>query len=146
MTTVPKQSKKKKKERNAILDWLGYAAMRVGLFILFLFPLRSNLKFGCLVGSMMWKYYTRGRVRAMENLAASFPDKDAAWCEQVGRRSFQQLAMLAIDVFYTPRIVRQENWREYCTPRNLERIKWLMQENRGLILLTEHDANCEIVG
>ena len=146
MVPMFQKPKKKKKQRNAVLDWLGYAAMRVALFIMWLFPVQWNLKTGCLLGSLMWRYYHRGRQRALENLRASFPDKDPAWIERVGRRSFQQIAMLAIDIFFTPRIVRNDNWREYCAPRNIERIKWLMQERRGLILLTAHYGNFEIIG
>ena len=128
------------------MDWLGYAAMRVALFVMYLFPVRWNLKTGCLLGRLMWRYYKRGRQRAVDNLRAAFPDKDPAWIEQVGRRSFQQIAMLAIDIFFTPRLVRKDNWRDYCTPRNIERIKWLMQQQRGLILLTAHYGNFEIIG
>ena len=146
MVPMFQKPKKKKKQRNAVLDWLGYAAMRVALFIMWLFPVQWNLKTGCLLGSLMWRYYHRGRQRALENLRASFPDKDPAWIERVGRRSFQQIAMLAIDIFFTPRIVRKDNWREYCAPRNIERIKWLMQERRGLILLTAQYGNFEIIG
>ena len=29
-------------------------------------------------GTLMWKHYKRGRIRAMDNLRASFPDKDEA--------------------------------------------------------------------
>jgi len=146
MVSVFQKPKKKKKQRNAVLDWLAYAAMRTALFVMWLFPVSWNLKTGCLLGSLMWRYYHRGRRRAMENLRASFPDKDPAWIERVGRRSFQQIAMLAIDIFFTPRIVHKDNWRDYCAPRNIERIKWLMQEQRGLILLTAHYGNFEIVG
>ena len=128
------------------MDWLGYAAMRVGLFILLLFPVRSNLWFACQLGNLMWKVYKRGRLRAIENLRASFPDKDMQWIEQVGRRSFQQIVMLVIDAIYMPHVVREDNWRQYCTPRNIERAKWLIQEKKGLIMVTAHYGNFEIVG
>lgn len=143
---IPQKPKRKKKQRNAVLDWFGYAAMRVGLFILFLFPVRSNLWFACFLGTMMWKFYKRGRLRAIDNLHASFPDKDRQWLEDVGCRSFQQIVMLAIDALFTPRIVEKDNWRQYCAPRNIERIKWLMQEKRGLLLVTGHYGNFEIIG
>lgn len=146
MVSVFQKPKTKKKQRNAVLDWLAYAGVRVGIFIMYLFPIRWNLQTGCLLGTVMWKYYKRGRMRALDNLRASFPDKDQAWLEQVGRRSFQQVVMLAIDIFFTPRIVRKDNWRHYCVPRNIERVKWLMQQQRGLILLTAHYANFEIIG
>ena len=60
--------------------------MRVALFILFLFPVRRNLRFACFLGNLMWKHYHRGRNRAMDNLRASFPDKTDAWLEDDGAK------------------------------------------------------------
>jgi KDO2-lipid IV(A) lauroyltransferase len=120
---LPKKRKKKKKQRNLVLDWIGYALMRVALFILFLFPVRWCLRFACFLGNQMWKHYHRGRKRAMDNLRASFPDKDDAWLAETG-----------------------DNWRGYARAINFERPKWLMQEGKGLLMLTGHYGNFEIMG
>ena len=144
--TLPKKRKKKKKKRNPVLDWLGYAVMRVALFILYLFPVRRNLRFACFLGNLMWKHYARGRDRAMDNLRASFPNETDAWREDVGRRSFQHIVMLTIDLLFTPRLVRKDNWRNYARVINIERAKWMMQEGKGLLMLTGHYGNFEIMG
>ncbi|MHC5118620.1 MAG: LpxL/LpxP family acyltransferase, partial [Planctomycetota bacterium] len=123
----PKKQKKKKKHRNPVMDYMGYVLMRVALFILFLFPARWNLRFACFLGNQMWKHYHRGRQRAMDNLRASFPDKDDDWLKETGRRSFQHIVMLAIDLLFTPRLVRKDNWRQYAEVTNIERAKWMMQ-------------------
>ena len=94
MASTKKDKKKNKHQRNPVLDWLGYAAMRVALFILYLFPVRWNLRFACFLGTLMWKHYHRGRIRALNNLRESFPDKDHTWIEATGLRSFQQIVML----------------------------------------------------
>ena len=146
MAVTKKEKKKKKKQRNIVADWLGYAAMRVGLFILCLFPVRWNLRFACFLGKLMWKHYTRGRIRALDNLRASFPEKDQAWLEATGLRSFQQIVMLTIDVFFTPRLLAKDNWRKYIKPINIERAKWTSKENKGLLMLTGHYGNFEITG
>ncbi|MHC4292279.1 MAG: lysophospholipid acyltransferase family protein, partial [Planctomycetota bacterium] len=142
----PKKPKRKKKKRNPVLDWLGYAVMRVALFILYLFPVRRNLRFACFLGNLMWKHYDRGRNRAMDNLRASFPNETDAWREDVGRRSFQHIVMLTIDLLFTPRLVRKDNWRNYARVINIERAKWMMQEGKGLLMLTGHYGNFEIMG
>jgi KDO2-lipid IV(A) lauroyltransferase len=142
----PKKQKKKKKKRNPVLDWLGYALMRVILFILFLFPVRRCLRFACFLGNLMWKHYRRGRKRAMDNLRAAYPDETDAWREEVGRKSFQHIVMLTVDLMFTPRLVRKDNWRQYATVTNIERAKWMMQEGKGLLMLTGHYGNFEIMG
>jgi KDO2-lipid IV(A) lauroyltransferase len=138
--------KKKKKERNRFLDWLGYLAVRAVFAFLSLFSIRRNLRLACFLGDLLWKHYGRGRQRALDNLRASFPEKDEAWIEATGRRSFQQLVMLVMDIFFSPRLVRRDNWRQYCRVINVERAKWMMQEGRGLLMLTGHYGNFELSG
>lgn len=140
------RKKKKKKERNAVLDWLGYAAVRILFFILGCFPIEWNLRLACFLGRLLWRHYHRGRQRALENLRAAYPDKDSAWHEQVGRRSFEHLVMLVMDVFFTPRLVIKERWKEYARLINIERVKWMMQEKKGLLMATGHYGNFEIIG
>jgi KDO2-lipid IV(A) lauroyltransferase len=138
--------KKKKKERNIFLDWLGYIALRVVVILLYFFDVRTNLNTACLLGRLLWKYYHRGRQRALDNLRASFPDKSEQWLRQTGKRSFEHIAMLAVDVLLTPRLVKKHNWRDYSQYKNIERVKWLMQQGQGLLMVTGHYGNFEIMG
>ncbi len=138
--------KKEKHKRNIVADWLGYAALRVALVFLSLFSIDANLRVARLLGRLLWRFYHRGRQRALDNLRASFPEKNEQWIIQTGKRSFEHLAMLAIDVLFTPRIVRKSNWRLYSHFVNAERGKWLLQEKKGLIMATAHYGNFEIIG
>lgn len=138
--------KKKKKEHNPWIDWLSYLALRIVIVFLSLFDIETNLNTACFLGRLLWKHYHRGRKRALDNLRASFPDKSEQWIWQTGRRSFEHLAMLSIDVLFTPRLVKKYNWRDYSRYTNAERAKWLMQEGQGLLLVAAHYGNFEIVG
>ena len=134
------------KKHNPVVDWLTYLALRVLIVFLYLFDVETNLETACFLGRMLWKHYHRGRNRALDNLRASFPEKSEQWIWQTGRRSFEHLAMLAIDVLFTPRLVKKYNWRQYSRYKNTERAKWLMQEGRGLLLVGAHYGNFEIAG
>jgi len=146
MTESPVSTKKRKKKRHPFRDWLLYAAVRVLMIFLFLFPAETNLRFARSLGDLLWKYYKRGRLRALENLRASFPEQSEAWIEQTGRRSFQQLVMLVMDVLLTPRVVGKHNWRRYARFVKAEYPKWMMKEGKGLIMVTAHYGNFEIIG
>jgi KDO2-lipid IV(A) lauroyltransferase len=111
-----------------------------------LFDVETNLKTACFLGRLFWKYYHRGRNRALDNLRASFPRKSEQWIWETGRRSFEHIVMLAVDVLFTPRLVKRYNWRNYSRYKNAERTKWLMQEGRGLLIVGGHYGNFEIVG
>ncbi|MCP4260632.1 MAG: lysophospholipid acyltransferase family protein [Planctomycetes bacterium] len=138
--------KKKKKKNSLFKDWLAYVALRVLVFFLYMFDIETNLNFACFLGRLLWKYYHRGRRRALENLRASFPEKSEHWLRKTGRRSFEHIAMLSIDILFTPRLVKTYNWRNYSRYKNTERAKWLMQEGRGLLMVAAHYSNFEIMG
>ena len=141
-----KTHKKKKKKNNLIADWLSYIALRILVVFLSFFNIKTNLSTACFLGRLLWKYYHRGRNRALENLRASFPEKSEQWIRQTGQRSFEHIAMLAMDVLFTPRLVKKYNWRDYSSYKNVEKVKWLMQEGRGLLMVTAHYGNFEIIG
>ena len=139
------KKKKKGKKRNAFIDWLNYLGLRVLVLILRFFNIETNLRTARFLGRMLWRYYHRGRKRAMDNLRASFPDKSEQWHRRTGRRSFEHMAMLAMDVLFTPRLVRKDKYLEYSYYKNVERAKWLMQEGKGLLMVAAHYSNFEIL-
>jgi len=143
MADVPPR---KKKKQNLFIAYIQYLALRILVIFLYLFDIQTNLNTACLLGRLLWKYYHRGRQRALDNLRASFPEKSEQWIWQTGRRSFEHIAMLAIDVLFTPRLVKKYNWRDYSRYIKAERAKWLMKEGRGLLMVTGHYGNFEITG
>jgi KDO2-lipid IV(A) lauroyltransferase len=144
-SALPKKPKKKKKH-NIVVDWLSYVALRIAVIFLYLFDVETNLATARFLGRMLWKYYHRGRQRALDNLRASFPEKSEEWIWQTGRQSFEHLVMLAVDMIFTPRLVKRYNWRDYSRYKTVERAKWLMQEKRGLLMVAGHYGNFEIMG
>ena len=142
--SVPR--KKKKKKHNPVIDWLVYVALRLLMIVLYMFDVETILNFACFLGRLLWKHYHRGRKRALDNLHASFPEKSEEWCRQTGRRSFEHIAMLPIDVLFTPRLVKKHNWRDYSRFKSVERAKWLMKEGKGVLMITGHYSNFEIIG
>ncbi len=143
---VNKTIKKKRKKGNPLLDWLLYIALRGLVAFLCLFSVERNLRTAAFLGRLLWKHYHRGRKRALDNLRAGYPGKDENWYIETGRRSFEHIAMLAIDVLYTPKLVRKENWRQYSFFTTAEHAKWLMKQGRGMLMVTGHYANFEIMG
>ena len=146
MSQEQRQRKRHKRKRTIIEQWFLYILLRIFLFFVFLFSVERMLRFACFLGRGLWKHYHRGRQKAIDNLRASFPDKDEDWIEQTGRRSFEHLVMLTVDVIFAPRLIRKDNWEEYSSYKNVERIKWMMAERRPLLLVAAHYGNFEIMG
>ncbi|MHC4574935.1 MAG: lysophospholipid acyltransferase family protein [Planctomycetota bacterium] len=143
---MPDLPPKKKKKHHPVADWLAYLALRILVVFLYLFDVETNLRTACFLGRLLWKFYHRGRRRALDNLRASFPDKSQQWIWETGRRSFEHIAMLAVDMLFTPRLVKKHNWRHYSRFRTAERAKWLMKEGKGLLMVAAHYGNFEIIG
>ena len=144
--TKEEKTKTKKKKTNPVKDWLIYLALRILMMFLTFFNVETVLNFACFHGRLLWKHYHRGRIRALDNLRASFPQKSEQWIWQTGRRSFEHIAMLAVDVMFIPRLAKRHNWRYYSRYKNIERVKWLMHEGKSIMLLTGHYGNFEIMG
>ncbi|MHC4643017.1 MAG: lysophospholipid acyltransferase family protein [Planctomycetota bacterium] len=142
----PSPRKKKKKKHNPFMDWLAYIALRILILFLYLFDVETNLNTACFLGRLLWKYYHRGRKRALDNLRASFPEKSEEWIRQTGKRSFEHIVMLTIDVLFTPRLVKKNNRRHYSRFETTERAKWMMKEGKGMIMVAGHYSNFEIMG
>jgi len=146
MVEERRQRKRHKRKPTIVEQWLVYVLLRIFLFFVFLFPVEKALEFACFLGRVLWKYYHRGRQRAIENLKASFPDKDDAWIEQTGIRSFEHLVMLTVDVVFSPKVIRKENWEQYSSYKNVECVKWMMAGHQPLLLVAAHYGNFEIMG
>jgi len=140
------KKKKKKKKNNEVIDFILYLLVRVLVFVIQLFPPETNLRFASWLGKGLWKHYKRGRKRAIDNLKASFPEKDQRWINKTGQRSFEQIVMMAMDVIMTPKLVKKKNWRKYSTYTNAEQAKWMMAEEKGMLMVTGHYGNFEIMG
>ena len=140
------KKRKKKKKKNIVIDFILYLLVRVLVFVIQLFSAKTNLRFASWLGKGLWKHYKRGRERALENLRASFPEKDERWINKTGQRSFEQVVMMAMDIIMTPRLVKKKNWRKYSTYTNVERAKWMMAEEKGMLMVTGHYGNFEIMG
>jgi KDO2-lipid IV(A) lauroyltransferase len=99
------------------------------------------------LGDIMYLVDKRHRKRAMENLRHSFPDMPEEQRRRVARESMRQLFEFFVEMLFTTRLVRLETWRKYVELDNFQKtLELLLDAKRGLILLTGHYGNWEILG
>jgi KDO2-lipid IV(A) lauroyltransferase len=137
---------KRDKKNRPIEHRLQYLGLRLLVTMMGCFPMGWNLYSGRLIGRFLWRFYKRGRDRALSHLQESYPDQSDAWTRATGKRSFEQLGMLAVDAMLTPKLVFRHNWRQYACFKNTERVKWMLQGGQSLLLVTGHYGNFEIMG
>jgi Kdo2-lipid IVA lauroyltransferase/acyltransferase len=136
-----------KKARNEVVDWLQYFGLRLVSCALHCFPVNANLGTARLLGEALYRFDRKHRERALANLRRSFPGMPQRKLEVLARRSMQEVFMLAIEVMFTTRLVRLDTFRKYVELRDFQRVlELLLQRERGVILLTGHYGNFEILG
>jgi KDO2-lipid IV(A) lauroyltransferase len=136
-----------KSPRNKWIDLLQYLGLRLVSMLLHSFPVDANLRSAKLLGSIMYMVDHKHRERALGNLRRSFPEMPQARRELMAKRSMQQLFMLFIEVLFTTRLIRIDTWANYCELSDFrEVLQLLLKKNQGLIMLTGHYGNWEILG
>jgi KDO2-lipid IV(A) lauroyltransferase len=135
------------KPRNELFDRAAYLGLRILSMVLHWFPVNLNLQTARLFGTVWYKLDRKHRARALANLQRSFPGSTEAERERIARLSVQNMFMLGVEMLFTTRLVRVETWREYVEIDNIQQtLSLLMNPNQGLILLTGHYGNWEILG
>ncbi|HTW93838.1 MAG TPA: lysophospholipid acyltransferase family protein [Tepidisphaeraceae bacterium] len=135
------------KQRNDWLDWFQYLALRVVSMLIHCFPVEHNIQTAKLIGNIMYAFDRKHRERALGNLRRSFPDMPEEMRKTMARRSMQQLFIFFVEMLFTTRLVRIDTWRKYIELHEFRRtLELLMDRRRGLIMLTGHYGNWEILG
>jgi Kdo2-lipid IVA lauroyltransferase/acyltransferase len=135
------------KERNDLLDRLLYLGVRLVSAAMHCFPVDTNLRTARFIGDVMFLVDRKHRARAMHNLSRSFPEMSQQQQQRLARQCMQQLVMFAVELLFTTRLIRLDTWVTYCRLENFnELLRMLLKRGQGLIMLTGHYGNWEILG
>jgi Kdo2-lipid IVA lauroyltransferase/acyltransferase len=135
------------KPRSDILDRLQYFALRVIAMTLHAWPVSVSLRAADLVGDLYYFAVGKHRRRAQNHLRRSLPQLTAAERARIARTSMRQLFRLGVETIWTPRLIRLETVTHHVRLKNFQNTLGLMLNNpRGLIMLTGHYGNWEVLG
>lgn len=100
---------------------------------------------GALLGVAFHNALAARRRIAIENVRLAFPDLGEREAAQIARRASQNMFMTMCESFHAGVATPQEI-REYSPLHNIERVHAARAENCGVILLTGHFGNWEMLG
>jgi KDO2-lipid IV(A) lauroyltransferase len=130
-----------------LFDRALYVAVRLTSIAMHAFPVNTNLQTAKLLGSCLYRIDKKHRERALANLRRSFPEMSDRHRAQIAKRSVQQMVMLFVEVLFTTRMIRFDTWRQYVELEQFEEVMdLLLRRERGLVMLTGHYGNWEILG
>ena len=127
------------------------------VFPLFVFPLRAlgmcayrlpvrwRTRLGKGIGEIFRIVSPSRRRIAKENLQAAFPDAEAAWRLNIERLSYHNLGITLIELLTFPYITPAEA-RAALDLRGTENIEQALKSGTGVLLLSGHFGNWELLG
>lgn len=135
--TAPLHKRVKRSVRSALV--------RAAIGLLSLMPLRPALALGSFVAWAGWLVARRTRARMLAQLAIAFPEKPEAEREAIGRASLRHLAWLAAEVGTLGWC--RHRLRAYVSfaPGAEERFARLAARGKGLVFVTGHVGNWELL-
>lgn len=135
------------KEHNDLVDRVVYVLFRTVSAALHSFPINTQLKLAGPISALMFRFDRKHRERAMGNLRKAYPDMTEPQRVAIAKESMAELIMFFIEVLYTHKIVRIDTWTKYIELENFrDTLALLLKRNQGVVMLTAHYGNFEILG
>lgn len=133
--------------RSDLIDRIQYLALRLVSMFFHCFPVNANLQTAKFLGGLLYSVDRKHRERALANLQRSFPELSESQRQAIARRSVQALVMFMVETLFTTRLVRIDSWSQYVQIADFrEVLQLLLRKRGGLIMLTGHYGNFEILG
>ncbi len=132
---------------NPAADYAAYLGLRLFYAIVHMFPIDMNLRTARLLGDVWYFVSKRHRERAMDNLRHALGDRRSEEeLLRLTRQSMRQMAMMAMEVLFEPRLISEWTWPRYIKLRGLQEALRVLLRPGGCIMLTGHYGNWELVG
>jgi len=134
--------------QRVVLQPAMFGAIRTGLVGINAFPLPSVLRLGRTLGRTYGGLRVNQRRvgRAIDRLAVAMPHLDEAQRADLVMRSYEHLAMLAVELAVLPRYLTEDAWSDYIELGALDTVIRPLLDERPSLLLTAHCGNWEVLG
>ena len=135
------------KKKVGMTAWLTYAAIRVIIAVMQIFPINWNLGTARLLARIWIRLLPKHRNRALAHLKAALGGRyRPEELERIAERSLETLVMFAVEVACMPRLITLFTWPRYIRLVNFEELLDLIVGGRGVILVTGHYGSFELIG
>lgn len=134
-------------QKSKPLILLEYAAVR-GLMALFrLLPMPVALAVGRAIGTLWWLVDARHRRVATDNIERALGDElSAPERRRLVRRVFQHFATIVPEIAKASQVIQSDSFDRHFEFENLDAIDRALALGKGVILVTGHIGNWEVLG
>ena len=125
-------------------EWLEYAGFQCVRLMVLALPLKSAQRLGAALGAAAYRLVGSRRAIALDNLRHAFPEKSEAERVAIAKGAFRNYGMALIELLWFPNFT-DASLRALLHPVGIERIGRKLGEGKGLIVLSGHYGNWELI-
>lgn len=107
-------------------------------------PLKSAQRLGDYLGLVAFHCYGSRRRIALENLRSAFPDKSEAERAKIAKGAFRNYGIALVELLWFPNLT-DKSLRHLVAFRNLDLMKTAEARGKGLVMLSGHFGNWELI-
>lgn len=136
-----------KRRRNQALDYAVYLLVRLIVGIAQALSIEQSYAFAEFLAGILYRFDTRHRRVAMENLQVAFGDRySLAQRDLIIRGVYKHFCMMVMEMLHIPRKLHPTTWRRRITLVGHEPVVDRLLSGGPMIMLTGHFGNWEMAG
>jgi KDO2-lipid IV(A) lauroyltransferase len=124
--------------------YFEFAIFQVFRWCVLLLPLKSAQRLGGYLGSLAFHLYTPRKNIALENLRNAFPEKTEEELRKIAQGAFRNYGIALVELLWFPNL-DDKALRRLVEIENLELMKAAYARGKGLIMLSGHFGNWELI-
>jgi KDO2-lipid IV(A) lauroyltransferase len=129
--------------RQRLLRWIIYRGLTLIIVCFRTIPMRIGLLIGEFLGGLAYFVLGRDRRLALENLSMAFDDKDASELRNIVKDMFRNFGRGLVEVINIPAL--KAHITDIVTIQGLEHVDKALKGNKGLLWITGHIGNWELM-
>lgn len=129
-------------------QWAAYAAVRAALMVPLIAGINPSRRVAAALGQQFAALpFNRRRLRrAADAIARVLPHLGPDERLALARRSYEHLAMLAVEVAFMPRMLTPDSWARHCDIGEMFGTLRGLLGGRSAVMITGHTGNWEVLG
>ncbi|MCK5010600.1 MAG: lysophospholipid acyltransferase family protein, partial [Deltaproteobacteria bacterium] len=136
-----------KRKRSKISDFVQYIGLKTLVAVIRLIPLHIGVLVLKPLAYLSYLFDKKQRKIAYENLRNAYGDElSDIQIRKIIRSNYLHFALVWLDFVKLPRIVNTSNWQNYFQVEGLEFARKARKEGKGIIFVTGHVGNWEVLG
>ena len=138
---------KMKRKRFKSTDFLQYIGLKILVAVIRLAPLQFGVVGLKFLAYLFYLFDKKQRTIAYKNLLNAYGDElSDSHIRRIIKSTYMHFALVWIDFVKLPQIVNASNWNNYFEVEGLEFARKAQEEGKGVIFVTGHVGNWEVLG